>query len=793
MRFLLRVDDGSSLRLIPEIPDFPLCRIEGQNGAGKSLAVRVLQLCTGDAAYADIPNAWASFRASFEVVHVTATELSGGERIEWELHANLLPQDPIPLEAAHFARIEVDGVASDMASVRALVQVDRIGGDDTLPVVLSRSVRRDQVSLRRFRTELEIARLQPLGAALERIQSDLARCNVPRLRAAWNERTELEARLSDEVATREAHGQDAGRLREIVELQARIDRVMTDRPALETEVSQLDGEIADARSTRLELQHEIDTMRGDVERREEVAAKYDEVQNKLEAELERHAKERAAIQARATALGIPAKATDAAAEKTKLVARRRELEDRRRSLDVSPRLVQIGEQLARPLREAVGEGLGPETVADLDGEALSVARLAEGIATNQARLVEREAPAAAQRLDEELEANRQRAGDLQGILSQFAELERISKRITRLESQLATLRNALGEADLEAYRELLDRRESAMRLEIELTSRRSILLSQLQQFEGGRSLDELASAVSDLATTCGVSPSEAAPALATLAVTIADLDESIERLQNDLLAKRRVIGAEESALVLLVTVIESGEEYEQLRHALPNHLPHSALSLQQNAELVRRLEAGAERLSETLALLGDRLVALDTALAALAASIAGLESAQPKMSYWSTLRDQYEKRLAREFGQERIRQALFADGTFDRLSLDEVAVHWRDSRGRAHTRALEAFSSGERAFAYTLAQLSTRDSSAAANRLLALDEFGAFVSRGRLGELLAVLNEEVLDRVADQVVVILPLLQEPQQLEASLRQASPNRQLNMLAEHGYVASQFEVS
>ena len=50
------------LRVITEIPDFTLCRLEGQNGMGKTLAVRLLQLVTGDQPWAGLELAWRTLR-----------------------------------------------------------------------------------------------------------------------------------------------------------------------------------------------------------------------------------------------------------------------------------------------------------------------------------------------------------------------------------------------------------------------------------------------------------------------------------------------------------------------------------------------------------------------------------------------------------------------------------------------------------------------------------------------------------------------------------------------------------
>src|SRR5262249_19094771 len=66
--------------------------------------------------------------------------------------------------------------------------------------------------------------------------------------------------------------------------------------------------------------------------------------------------------------------------------------------------------------------------------------------------------------------------------------------------------------------------------------------------------------------------------------------------------------------------------------------------------------------------------------------------------------------------------------------------------------------SGEQVFAYTRANLMRlrRERRPGQSVVVILDEFGAFVARDRLGQLMHFVEHEALD-VTDQVVVMLPL------------------------------------
>jgi hypothetical protein len=79
--------------------------------------------------------------------------------------------------------------------------------------------------------------------------------------------------------------------------------------------------------------------------------------------------------------------------------------------------------------------------------------------------------------------------------------------------------------------------------------------------------------------------------------------------------------------------------------------------------------------------------------------------------------------------------------------------------GQRQTRPLQAFSSGEQALAYTRARLASldRDDTLARNRLIALDEFGAFIAADGMRSLTTYLRDRRRALPQDQIVVVLPL------------------------------------
>lgn len=95
MRFNFRANPTGGIRLISEIADYRLCWLEGRNGIGKTLAVRLLELISGEQPYASAPAAWRSLRKNLGPTTVTVTGLKGGEELVVDLTPGEWPEEPV--------------------------------------------------------------------------------------------------------------------------------------------------------------------------------------------------------------------------------------------------------------------------------------------------------------------------------------------------------------------------------------------------------------------------------------------------------------------------------------------------------------------------------------------------------------------------------------------------------------------------------------------------------------------------------------------------------------------------
>jgi hypothetical protein len=106
---------------------------------------------------------------------------------------------------------------------------------------------------------------------------------------------------------------------------------------------------------------------------------------------------------------------------------------------------------------------------------------------------------------------------------------------------------------------------------------------------------------------------------------------------------------------------------------------------------------------------------------------------------------------------------LFPKGHDISVDVAGMAVEWT-AEGERKTRPMAAFSSGQEALAYTRARMASLDSGTveAANRLIALDEFGAFIAADGMRRLSGYLLDRHKEFPRDQVVVVRALRQEIQ-------------------------------
>jgi hypothetical protein len=226
-------------------------------------------------------------------------------------------------------------------------------------------------------------------------------------------------------------------------------------------------------------------------------------------------------------------------------------------------------------------------------------------------------------------------------------------------------------------------------------------------------------------------------------------------------------------LSTFVRLLHQGDAFAWLRDTYKELLPHPehppSQSIVMAERLIHRIRGfldDAERIVLDTGILGDALQNLASRLD-MPSPDAMLDVRNP---FIEPMVRYYEDKFGALLRSPEIQKALFEGGSFEDFDLLRREVTWRTPTMELRRRPIEAFSSGERAFTYVLATVLQlqQNSERARNRLLVLDEFGAFIEADRLDRLVGFLTDQLLGAgIADQVVIILPLRRRTKSLETA--------------------------
>ena len=74
MLFSIDAETRGGLRVIPTIPNIERCWLEGRNGIGKTVAVRLLELVAGKQPFRSDGDAWAALKENLGPTTVVISE-----------------------------------------------------------------------------------------------------------------------------------------------------------------------------------------------------------------------------------------------------------------------------------------------------------------------------------------------------------------------------------------------------------------------------------------------------------------------------------------------------------------------------------------------------------------------------------------------------------------------------------------------------------------------------------------------------------------------------------------------
>lgn len=770
MRVEIEASPPGPLRIIRSLPASRLSMLEGLNGIGKTLAIRLLQLCTGEMPYRTDTAAWKSLCTGLGAFSIIATDLAGASNVRWEADSDDWIADTPPEGPVAFRRIEIDGRPATLEQVRRIIRVHRLAGDEDLVETLAQRADHAADTARRWSRRFADVESGPL-AALE------ARMNAAaELVGDWSghrfEELVVAVGEAEEARTTAIAGAKAARTRrdELVNarrVQHQLHQLQSDLPTIRAEMEAVDAEIEELRADRDQTHDAITALAGQVASAAPVARELQNARRTLGRNRDNLA---AALDALAVAAAqAEVQASDAAIsfairEVQEELAR---LADTQASLDQAPAVRDLLDASTERLEGAEGEGLGDQILIE-DPETdlqLTVTETKAGMVSRRAQLEGQPPPPEAADLTARIEQRSRRLELLRLARSRASDAARYRRLVNENQQRVDAALRAFDPSAVDRLQELEARRRASDERMLELAAHRAALH---QHLGGIVAADSPEQASNQLALALDRLELDETQLEEALGVAEERLGESLSRQRDaeeaNRAAKRDLARGEAEVRRLSASVVTS-REFAWLKDSLPSHaLPEAGHPAHQQAAA---LGAARELLEAVVDRLGDhrgQLAALENGLRGLARRLRG--HALETRRYVEELEGWLGDHFSAWFNILRVRTELLpeADGPVI-VDLHTAEVRWSEG-ALERARPLEAFSSGEQAFAYTRARLAILDEEEhpPANRLIVLDEFGAFIAHDRLTGLLAHLQDRVGDHPSDQVLVILPLSRDYESL-----------------------------
>jgi predicted nuclease with TOPRIM domain len=753
MHFSITAEVQGGLRVIPEIADYDLCWLEGRNGIGKSLAVRLLQLISGDQPYRLQRASWDSLRQLLGHTRIRITDLRGEEVVEVELVPGDWPDDPASAISV-LGSARLNGNDLPISEVRRHLRVFRIGGDESVVSRFRSRVETDRNMFERQTAWLD-ARLDEQAAISDRLRQDLAGLSLDDWRS-------LADRATQANEAHRATSERLGTVRDAIEL-------LRDRDSLERALEQLRTEGPGLGARLAEIASEIERVRSERDRLDQERLRLAPAAQRLEELLNRQrslARARqtkvAAAQSVATAASEACRSLGVATDRAALdVLGNRTSEERaailrdRSALELLPEVTAVIQELERPLAPLVGSSLDAEIVAVIGRRRVSVEALRSGLSARENELAGHEQFAILAEMERRIAELDERRGAVRRAKALLTRAERAAADLAQTEQRWNSLAAEIERAQpanlaaLASEIAKLDESHIALvREQAELVYRQRALSEAGSEQSLNVRLDTVRSRLEDQHP--GLIRAMAEEELSRLQLESAAQQESLAALIGEQHSFKDRLGQ-------VTLLIASSESYAWLRNAIGERLPSPGTNIEAAlatlgdlSEVAQRLEAAADSLRTEAASVRDALGLISDALSPGGSPASGSR-------HIPSLTKHYEEAFGQLLKDPVIQEALFPDGQFTSLDLLRSEIAWRDQSG-IQRKPIEAFSSGERAFAFVLASILQHAGDETPNRLMVLDEFGAFIDAEGRERLKQFLEERVLAaNIADQVVVMLPL------------------------------------
>lgn len=764
MRVEIKATPVGALSILRELPDAHLAILEGHNGIGKSLSVRLLEICTGGRPYPLTSLPWQSLCENLGPIEVTASNLEGVGVIHWEADTrDWLGSSNAPGDHPGFRSITVDGQPATVDEVRRLLTVHRVGGDEgtleTLAQQLERSA--DVVSrwARRYahQTEGPLARLEATADDVARLLGRWSRQDYVKLLESADD-----ARAAAEVAARELSEAERAR-RDVVDavrMRNQMAQIRDQSPELLARSSAIDADIARWQTERDGLYQRVTALAATVAASQPALKELERARHTTARNRERLSEALNEASRLATRLEVDAEPGAARDALNEYGRRRADLETQRLQLDSAPAMRSVLDGLIKQLGDASTRGLGDQVAIDdpITEMQLTVHQTQAGMSTRRAYLEGKPPEPDARAVVEEIERLDRVLADAKALIELLREAERRRRLVAENEDRTNRALGAINPRALGEIRSLESKRAEADAQLLALAAERAAVHQQLGAMGNPRAQSALSSQLAQRLASLGIEREGLDLAVRAAESRSREANAALIRARDVAASLRREISRADTEISDSLVHLRENPAVAWLRAALPSHSRASQVDPPRDQLLViDSARAAVDDILHRATELRGQIGAVTAALRTIAGRLHGLPPESER--YVDLLQLHFGKHFSEWFNNPLVRRELLPDADKDiRVDLSRREVIW--TRGRRElARPLEAFSSGEQAFAYTRARLAVLDEEPdrARNRLIVLDEFGAFIAHDRLTGLMAYLQERHGDHPNDQVLVVLPL------------------------------------
>lgn len=749
MRFRFEPTTTEGLRVVPEIPSVSPCLIEGRNGIGKTVAIRLLELIAGRQPFEGAGRQWHSLRQRLGATVVRIDHLRDGEKIEFTFTPESWSSEgEPPLELGDWlGQGKINGNLATVAQVQALLWVERFAGNEDLDRTLRR--RTKIYADHAFRTSRAVTEaVGQITSLLEPLRDELEPVDPDEL--AEIER-ELDAAEAADRTTREELAALVDQHEQVltaIDARDRLRSAEDPSNTLQQRRQELTQRLKDLSRERDGLEARIQATSGELKRHGDAQATLGEAQRIVRYRQKRDRNIRADIERLAAMLGLDADVTVIAQEQVATRDALVALSERRRAIDAGGMTSQLIDTVAGLLTGPVARGLDDQILVLLPNKSLTVAEVRLGMAQRREQLRGEPKPDELEVVARETSELKRRLALLKDLKTKTDDARKQEARIQEAESEVERAEAAVervGQRD-EQYR-TDNQRLGGVEEEIDSVTRQLTDVHRELGLDGGKSPEDARADLSARLEAFDL----------TEANQLDDLERDLRRRMSDARTKadraaervaplRRHLTVVSASVDAAVSAMRADERFAWLRDVLPN-------GSAEGVETFARLRAGVLGLLDEL----EETRNLVEVVGQLADGALEAQPMVPDVPLMEAVRAVLADELRRGLDTPQIRKWLFGGARVESIHLAERELVLASNGISSVPRAFDTFSTGEQAFAFTQARVLELEPSNRPNRLLVLDEFGAFVAADRMPDLADFLRGPDVAPIADQVLVILPL------------------------------------